>query len=84
MPRCVCRAYGCNTPIDERYLMCRKHWRMIPAVLQAAIYATMPKRGYLPSLEYAQTVRACILEVKRTEYPHTFAVEEGSQDAADQ
>lgn len=82
----ICRAYGCNWRINEEFLMCYKHWRMIPAPLQAAIYATVPKRGTLPSLDYAQAVRAAVLEVKRIEYPHTFAVEdvpadEGSQNA---
>jgi len=77
----ICRAYGCNWRINEEFLMCYKHWQKVPAVLKASIYATMPKRGELPSIEYARTVRACINAVKALEYPAPADV---STSAADQ
>jgi hypothetical protein len=33
-----CRAKDCSQIIDSHLLFCLKHWRMIPAVLQAHIY----------------------------------------------
>ena len=42
----LCHAEGCTTPVPPRMLMCRRHWRMVPRALQAAVWAE-----YVPGQE---------------------------------
>lgn len=81
-----CRAYACKVTIATQYLMCRRHWAMVPLDMRREIFATVPSIGELPSADYATAVRAAINAVKNIEYPHTFVVEdapaeEGSNNA---
>jgi hypothetical protein len=34
----TCHARGCETPCKPEMLMCGKHWRMVPAHIQRAVY----------------------------------------------
>lgn len=34
----TCHARGCNTYCAPKYLMCRKHWRMVPAKIQRKVW----------------------------------------------
>ncbi|HEX7095343.1 MAG TPA: Dam family site-specific DNA-(adenine-N6)-methyltransferase [Acidimicrobiales bacterium] len=34
-----CHAIGCSTACKPEFLMCPKHWKMVPGVLQRAVYA---------------------------------------------
>ena len=34
----TCHARGCETPCKPELLMCPKHWRMVPAHIQKAVY----------------------------------------------
>lgn len=33
-----CHAKGCSTPCAPERLMCPKHWRLVPAALQRAVW----------------------------------------------
>lgn len=35
-----CHARRCPTPCKPEYLMCPKHWRMVPAALQREVWRT--------------------------------------------
>ena len=39
-----CHATGCETPCKPEYLMCSRHWNMVPAPIQRAVWATY-RRG---------------------------------------
>lgn len=36
----LCHARRCTVAVPPRLLMCRRHWRMVPKDLQAAVWAT--------------------------------------------
>lgn len=42
-----CYARWCDAQIAWRFLMCRKHWRMVPSDIQTEVYTTYGamKRG---------------------------------------
>lgn len=66
----VCHAEGCAVRVPPRLLMCRDHWRMVPAPLQRRVWATyrpgqeVDKR---PSPEYLAAARAAIDAVAELE-----------------
>lgn len=35
-----CHARGCTTPCKPEYLMCPRHWRMVPVRLQRGVWRT--------------------------------------------
>jgi len=43
----TCHAIGCETPVIPEYLMCLRHWRMVPRKIQLAVY-----RHYRPGQCY--------------------------------
>jgi hypothetical protein len=56
-----CHAVRCTTPVPPKMFMCRKHWFMVPAVMQARIWATYrpgQERTKDPSPEYLDAARA--------------------------
>lgn len=62
----TCHAEGCTSPVSPKMLMCRKHWRLVPLTLQAAVYAhyrpgqeidKQPTSEYLDAANAA--IRAC-------------------------
>lgn len=40
----TCHAYQCNTEVKPEMIMCFKHWKMVPALIQRRIWATY-RRG---------------------------------------
>ena len=34
----ICHAVGCSVPCQPEFLMCRKHWGLVPQVLKARVY----------------------------------------------
>jgi hypothetical protein len=73
-----CHARDCHTPVAPRFLMCRKHWRMVPPVLQGAVWATYRKGQEIdkhPSRAYIEAARAAILAVYQRECPHETLTE---------
>lgn len=41
-----CHAIDCTEPVPPKMLMCREHWRMVPAALKRRVWAT-----YVPGQE---------------------------------
>lgn len=35
----TCHARGCSTEVKPELLMCGRHWRMVPRVIQRAVWA---------------------------------------------
>lgn len=35
----TCHAFGCAIAVHPKYLMCPRHWRMVPSRLQLAVWA---------------------------------------------
>lgn len=71
-PDHVCHARDCRARVEPRRLMCPKHWRMVPAKLQAEVWRTyragqeIDKR---PSHDYLDAARAAIAAVEEKERP---------------
>lgn len=53
----TCHAHGCTVAIPPKYFMCPRHWRMVPAALQAAVWAT-----YRPGQEVDKEPTVAYLE----------------------
>lgn len=65
-----CHARGCITPCKPEYLMCPKHWRMVPRALQQAVYdAYRPGQcdDKNPSRAWHEAADAAIDAVERQE-----------------
>lgn len=66
----VCHATGCETPVPPVMLMCRKHWYMVPAKLQRAVWDHYRHGQEIrkdPSPEYLVAMRNAIEAVERKE-----------------
>lgn len=66
----VCHARGCTARVPPRMLMCRRHWRMVPAPLQDRVWATYQpgqERRKDPTAEYLEAAHAAIEAVARLE-----------------
>lgn len=40
-----CHALKCKAPCPPRWLMCKKHWNMVPKKIQVEVYETVGLRG---------------------------------------
>jgi len=62
----TCHAKLCDTACPPRFLMCGRHWAMVPSKLQRRVYATF-RRGQCedmrPSLEWHEAADAAIAAV---------------------
>jgi hypothetical protein len=62
----TCHAVACEATCPPKYLMCGRHWRMVPTVLQEAVWANyrpgQEQRG-LPTDEWFQAARAAQVAV---------------------
>lgn len=61
-----CHALRCNTPVPELYLMCRRHWFMVPMDLRAAVLALYRPGQEVrkdPSEEYVNAAWAAVQAV---------------------
>jgi uncharacterized protein (DUF3820 family) len=70
-PGHVCHAEGCNVSTEPRMLFCLKHWRMVPASIQRAVwreYRPGQERDKKPSAEYLVVARQAIEAVKTAEW----------------
>lgn len=65
-----CHAKGCVTACKPEYLMCPRHWRMVPRLLQVAVWQTY-RRGQCddmrPSEAWFLAANAAIANVARQE-----------------
>lgn len=68
----ICHAIKCKKECPPKYLMCKQHWSMVPADLQAAVwghYRPGQERDKNPSAEYMRASMNAIKSVLRQEYP---------------
>lgn len=66
----TCHATNCTAPVEPKYLMCRKHWAMVPANLQTQVqqlYRPGQEVDKNPSPGYLNAARATIAAVQRKE-----------------
>jgi hypothetical protein len=66
----TCHAMGCDRYTPPRYLMCARHWAMVPANLQAQVnqlYRPGQEVDKQPSPGYLNAARAAIAAVQRKE-----------------
>jgi hypothetical protein len=65
-----CHARGCPTVIESFRLMCRDHWRKVPAELQTAVWAAYrhgQENDGEPSREYLEAADKAIEAVARAD-----------------
>lgn len=55
-----CHAAECAHAVPPRMLMCRRHWRLVPAQLQRAVW-----RAYVPGQEWRKDPTPLYLLVQR-------------------
>jgi hypothetical protein len=69
----TCHARGCKTTCKPEFLMCSKHWRMVPKTLQQAVYRTYQpgqcQGNPTPSPEWHKAADAAIGYVFALEHP---------------
>jgi hypothetical protein len=66
----TCHVPNCTTPVEPKYLMCSKHWAMVPANLQTQVqqlYRPGQEVDKRPSPGYLNAARAAIAAVQRQE-----------------
>ena len=76
----TCHARGCGVPIPLRMAMCRRHWRMVPKLLQMAVWAWyVPGQEVRkdPTPEYLEALRAAIDVVAEKERGAALGGEDG-------
>lgn len=56
----VCHAIGCEVEVPPKMLMCLRHWRMVPKVLQARVWAT-----YRPGQEIDKNPTGAYMEAQQ-------------------
>ncbi len=62
-----CQATACQEKIPSTFLMCRKHWFMVPAAIRDQIWATYKNRSKHPSEEYMDAYRKAVNAVDKQE-----------------
>lgn len=68
-PEHRCHADGCGERVPPKLLMCARHWRMVPAKLQADVWRTYrpgQETDKHPSREYVDAARAAIESIAQT------------------
>jgi DNA polymerase III epsilon subunit-like protein len=71
-PEHRCHAKGCHARVEPRLLMCPRHWRAVPANLQADVWRTYRAGQEIdksPTREYLAAARAAIEAVAAKERP---------------
>lgn len=66
----TCHAFNCDREIAPRFLMCPKHWRMVPRNLQVKVYATYRSGQEVDkqaSSEYLKAAREAVEAVRDKE-----------------
>ena len=66
-----CHARGCEKPCPPKFLMCRKHWHMVPETLRNAVWGTyqpgQESGRHRPSREWHDAADAAIEAVAKIE-----------------
>jgi hypothetical protein len=58
-----CHAEGCNAKVSPSFLMCKRHWRLVPQAEQTAIwkhYRTGQEKDKRPTPEYMAALHAAV------------------------
>lgn len=55
-----CHAEGCDVPVPPKMLMCLRHWRMVPKVMQSRVWAY-----YRPGQEIDKQPSALYMDAQR-------------------
>lgn len=66
----TCHAIACDRPIKREYLMCPRHWRMVPVTNQIAVlrtYRVGQCDDLRPSQEYLDAAKASVIAVAEKE-----------------
>lgn len=66
----LCHAIGCPVAVPRRMLMCPKHWRMVPKVLQDSVwdaYVPGQERRMDPTGAYLNAAMAAVNAVAEKE-----------------
>jgi hypothetical protein len=77
----TCHAKGCEIAVAPKFLMCLRHWKMVPAELQRAVWAHYRPGQEIskdPTHEYQEAARAAIDAVAALEEANE---QRGSPDA---
>lgn len=53
-----CHAAQCDNPCPPKHLMCASCWRLVPATIQARVYASFRRRGAVTDARAAPWWRA--------------------------
>jgi hypothetical protein len=65
-----CHALACETSVPPRLHMCARHWRMVPRLQRAQLWAAYrpgQERDKDPSAAYLRAAAACVEAVARAE-----------------
>jgi len=65
-----CHAQGCDKPVAPAFLMCSRHWRMVPVAEQRAIWRHFrpgQERDKRPTQEYLLALHAAVAAVAKRE-----------------
>lgn len=65
-----CHATGCVIEVPPRMLMCLRHWRMVPSIIQRQIWATYQSGQEIrkdPTAEYLDAQHAAVRAVEQKE-----------------
>lgn len=66
----LCHALGCKAAVPPKLLMCARHWRMVPRMIQAGVwkhYRPGQERDKRPTPEYLEAASAAIRAVAHRE-----------------
>lgn len=70
----VCHAEDCNEPVEPKFLMCKKHWAMVPAVTKSLIkehfHPEQCKGLRRPTIEWIRAAKEAIYYVAKLEGKH--------------
>lgn len=69
-----CHAVGCETSVPPKMFMCLKHWRMVPQMLQRAVWG-----AYRPGQENDKRPSSIYMEIT-DEARQVVAEKEGKQE----
>jgi len=65
-----CHAVGCNTLVQPKFLMCGKHWSLVPNILKDRVWKTYrpgQEKTKDPSGEYLEAHLAAVRAVAEIE-----------------
>ena len=66
----TCHAVGCEVRVAPKYLMCPRHWRMVPVATQKRVWATYRPGQEItkdPTSEYMAAHYTAVAEVAELE-----------------